>query len=52
MGAGCSNDRALAVQDSIAHKPITLTDTGKELLHTLTQAKGIYFHLCHITRTK
>ncbi len=36
MGAGCSNGRALAVQDSVTKK-ITLTMEGKEHLKNYSQ---------------
>ena len=32
MGAGCSNGRALAVQDSVTKKQISITSEGREHL--------------------
>jgi hypothetical protein len=35
MGAGCSNGRALAVQDSVTKKQIMITSEGREHLKNM-----------------
>ena len=36
MGAGCSNGRALAVQDSVTKKQISITSEGREHLKNMS----------------
>jgi hypothetical protein len=36
MGAGCSNGRALAVQDSVTKKQISITSEGREHLKNIS----------------
>ena len=36
MGAGCSNGRALAVQDSVTKKQISITSEGRDHLRNIS----------------
>jgi hypothetical protein len=47
MGAGCSNGRALAVQDSVTKKQISITSEGRDHLRNIssqlnTSMNGFY----------
>jgi hypothetical protein len=56
MGAGCSNGRALAVQDSVTKKQISITSEGRDHLRNIssqlnTSMNGFYKLQRMCTRT-